>query len=289
MPKQKLKLFYIIVGGFLILCLAGSFLVGERPKAETIQEVMRDAVLHEGGKISFFGILEVNPAVISGMIVTGVLLLLAAIIRIFVIPRFRIVPGKLQLLLEAWVSFFSDMAKTNSPHHHSFLGAYIFAAGSYIFFGTVFELFGLQWVTVAGHSITLPAPLSDINGAISIGCLSYLVILLGGIVVNKFYGALNGLKEFSLPISLSFRRPAQRTAGDGTGLLQHPSQLSSAGGSGSPLHAAARLDPDLCPHHADQHLLWRGYGTPRENRKTKEKGKTGFCLIGKGRYYENAL
>lgn len=205
MPKQKLKLFYIIVGGFLILCLAGSFLVGERPKAETIQEVMRDAVLHEGGKISFFGILEVNPAVISGMIVTGVLLLLAAIIRIFVIPRFRIVPGKLQLLLEAWVSFFSDMAKTNSPHHHSFLGAYIFAAGSYIFFGTVFELFGLQWVTVAGHSITLPAPLSDINGAISIGCLSYLVILLGGIVVNKFYGALNGLKEFSLPISLSFR------------------------------------------------------------------------------------
>ncbi|MBR4703807.1 MAG: F0F1 ATP synthase subunit A [Oscillospiraceae bacterium] len=204
-PKQKRKWFYLIVGGFLLICLLGSILVGERPKAESIQEVMRDAVLHESGRISLFGLLEVNPGLISAFVVTGILLLLAALLRIFVIPRFRRVPGKLQLLLETWVSFFADMARTNSPHHNAFLGAYLFVAGSYIFFGTVFELFGLQAVTLAGHSISLPAPLSDINGAIALGCLSYLVILLSGIVVNKLHGAVSGLKEFSLPISMSFR------------------------------------------------------------------------------------
>ncbi len=205
MPKQKLKWFYLIVGCFLLLCLVGSFLVGERPKTESIQEVMRDAVLHESGRISLFGVLEVNPGLISAFAVTGALLLLAALLRIFAVPRFRRVPGKLQLLLETWVSFFTDMARTNSPHHNAFLGVYLFAAGSYIFFGTVFELFGLQAVTTAGHSISLPAPLSDINGAIALGCLSYLVILLGGIGVNKLRGAMSGLKEFSLPISMSFR------------------------------------------------------------------------------------
>ena len=205
MPKQKLKWFYLIVGGFLLICLVGSILVGERPKAESIQEVMRDAVLHESGRISLFGLLGVNPGLISAFVVTGILLLLAALLRIFVIPRFQRVPGKLQLLLETWVSFFTDMARTNSPHHNAFLGVYLFVAGSYIFFGTVFELFGLQAVTLAGHSISLPAPLSDINGAIALGCLSYLVILVSGIVVNKLHGAVSGLKEFSLPISMSFR------------------------------------------------------------------------------------
>ncbi len=205
MPKQKLKWFYLIVGGFLLICLVGSILVGERPKAESIQEVMRDAVLHESGRISLFGLLEVNPGLISAFVVTGILLLLAALLRIFVIPRFQRVPGKLQLLLETWVSFFTDMARTNSPHHNAFLGVYLFVAGSYIFFGTVFELLGLQAVTLAGHSISLPAPLSDINGAIALGCLSYLVILVSGIVVNKLHGAVSGLKEFSLPISMSFR------------------------------------------------------------------------------------
>ena len=71
--------------------------------------------------------------------------------------------------------------------------------------GTVFELFGLQATTVNGASIALPAPLSDINAAVSLGCLSYLVILSGGIAQNKIRGVGSTLKEFSLPISMSFR------------------------------------------------------------------------------------
>ena len=192
------------MGAFLLLCFVGSLLLGTRPKAESIQEVMKDAVLHETGKIAFLG-MEVNPAVISDLVITGAVLLFAVCMSIFVIPKFRYTPGKLQLLLELWVGYFDNLAKTNSPHHSGFIGAYAFGAGSYIFLSTIFELLGIQGVTTHGVSIALPAPLSDINGAIALGCLTYLVILGGGILLGGGKGAVNALKDFSLPISMSFR------------------------------------------------------------------------------------
>lgn len=189
----------------LALLVCGLLFGGTAVEKESIKEVMRDAVLHESNKISLFGIKDVNPALISAYTVTAVVLVIAACIRIFVIPKFRYVPGKFQLLLEQMVGYFDNLAKSNSPHRNGFLGAYVFAAGVYIFIGTLFELFGLQGVTTKGMSIALPAPLSDINAAISLGCLSYLVILSGGIVGNGFRGVGSTLKDFSLPISMSFR------------------------------------------------------------------------------------
>ena len=41
--------------------------------------------------------------------------------------------------------------------------------------------------------------------AIAMGCMSYLFILCGGIAANKMKGMANTLKDFSLPISMSFR------------------------------------------------------------------------------------
>jgi len=108
-------------------------------------------------------------------------------------------------VLETAVGFFDGLAKENSPHRNRFLGAYVFTAGAYIFVGTIFELFGFQAITTHGSSIALPAPLADINGAIMMGCLSYLVILSGGVAENKLKGVGLTLKEFSLPISMSFR------------------------------------------------------------------------------------
>ena len=152
-----------------------------------------------------FGIKDVNPAFVSAIVISASLLLIALIIRIFVIPRFKMVPGKFQLLLEELVGYFDRLAKSNSPHRNGFLGAYVFAAGVYVFLGTIFELFGIQAVATNGSSIALPAPLSDINAAIAMGCLSYLAIMSGGIAGNKLKGVGNTLKDFSLPISMSFR------------------------------------------------------------------------------------
>ncbi|MDO4519158.1 MAG: F0F1 ATP synthase subunit A [Eubacteriales bacterium] len=206
MKKRK------IPAGIVVLCLVLAGLLagiirtnhpGE--KHETIKQAMRDAVLHEDGKIHLLGIKNVNPAVISAITITVILLLIALCIRVFVIPKFQLVPGKFQLLLEELVGLFDGLAKSNSPHRNGFLGAYIFAAGVYIFTSTIFELFGLQAITVAGHSIALPAPLSDINAAIAMGCLSYLIIMSGGIAGNGLKGIGLTLKDFSLPISMSFR------------------------------------------------------------------------------------
>lgn len=202
MSKQKKGFVLCMVAAAVMLVI--SLLLPAAPKGETVQEAMRDAVLHESNRIDLFG-KEVNPGLISAMTVSGILLVVAACLRIFVIPRFQYVPGRLQLLLEELVGLFDRMAKSNSPERNGFLGAYIFGAGVYIFTGTIFELFGLQAVTTQGHSIALPAPLSDINAAIALGCLSYLVILSGGVASNGMRGVGRTLKEFSLPISMSFR------------------------------------------------------------------------------------
>ncbi len=205
MNKRKKTVGIAAFACIFLALLLGSILTYHGASDESIKEVMRDAVLHETNKISLFGIKDVNPALISGFTVTAILLILAACIRIFVIPRFKYVPGKFQLLLEQLVELFDGLAKSNSPHRNGFLGAYIFAAGVYIFTGTIFELFGFQAVTTGGLSIALPAPLSDINAAISLGCLSYLIILSGGIAGNGIRGVGKTLKDFSLPISMSFR------------------------------------------------------------------------------------
>ncbi len=205
MSKKRKLISAIILGTVVAGLLVGIFLTGSAQKTETIQETMKDAVLHESVKVSFFGLFDVNPALISAFTVTGILFVFSLVVRIFVIPKFSYVPGKFQLLLEEAVGLFDKLAKGNSPHKNGFLGAYIFAAGSYIFVGTIFELFGVQAVSTSGHAISLPAPLADINGAISIGCLSYLIILSGGLIANGIKGVGKTLKDFSLPISMSFR------------------------------------------------------------------------------------
>ena len=203
---KKQNIIGCIVFGMIVAALVAGICLTDSlyTRTEDISDVMQDAVLHERDRISLFGML-VNPGLISAFLVTAAVLLFAAAVRIFAIPKFKTVPGRFQLLLETLVGYFGGQAKRSSPHRNSFLGAYLFAAGVYIFVGTVLELFGLQAQNASGHSVSLPAPLSDINGAIALGCLSYLIILSGGIAGNGVRGIGRTLKDFSLPISMSFR------------------------------------------------------------------------------------
>ena len=203
---SKGRIVFIAVWLALIAALTAAVLIIGLPSGngEDIREVMRDGVLHDVNKINFFG-LRVNPALISSCVVTAVLLIAAVIIRIFAVPRFKTVPGKFQAVIEKAVSFFDGLASDNSPHKTGFAAAYVFGAGIYIFFGTLFELFGFQAITAEGRPVSLPAPLADINGALAMGLLSFAVILGAGLVSNGPAGALRVLKDFSLPVSMSFR------------------------------------------------------------------------------------
>lgn len=202
---KRTKIIVLATGlSMIVMLLVGIFLIPSPSGGESINDAMRDSVLHETNKINLFG-LEVNPAVISAFTVTGGIFVFALAVRIFVIPRFTLVPRGFQLVLETAVGTFDGMAKTSSPGRNKFLGAYIFTAAAYIFIGTLFELLGLQAVTTLGRSVSLPAPLADINGAITMGCVSYAVILGGGIAANGLKGMGKTLKDFSLPVSMSFR------------------------------------------------------------------------------------
>lgn len=132
MSKKRKRISLAVWLALILLTLAGVFLTDSAEQSESIRELMRDAVLHDGNQIDLFG-LRVNPGLISAFTVTALLLTGALLIRIFVIPKFKYVPGKLQLLLEQLVGFFDGLGKTNSPHRHGFLNVYLFSAGVYIF------------------------------------------------------------------------------------------------------------------------------------------------------------
>ena len=206
MKRKKLWIALACAAFFAALILSVALTGRTGGPEEPIKEMMRDAVLHEDNRVGLPGGMTVNPGLVSAFTVTGILLAAAALLRVLVVPRFREKePGRAQLALELLVGTFDDLARSNSPHRNRFLGAYLFGAGVYIFASTIFELTGLQVVTTGGRSVSLPAPLSDINGAIAMGCVSYLVILGGGVAANGARGLGRGLKEFSLPISMSFR------------------------------------------------------------------------------------
>lgn len=206
MSKKQRVVSIVVFSIVIVLLLIGIILTnGSYTNHESIREVMKNAVLNETNKVSLFGLTDVNPGLISAFVVTVILSVFAIIVRIFVIPKFKMIPGRFQLLLEEAVGMFDRLGKSNSPHKNKFISAYVFTAGTYIFVGTILELFGFQVVSIHNMSVPLPAPLADINGAISMALLSYLVILSGGISSNGFKGILYTLKEFSLPISMSFR------------------------------------------------------------------------------------
>ncbi len=203
--SRGMRIFLIVWLALIAVLLAAILLIGLPPgESEPIKAVMRDGVLHDLYRVNVFGV-RVDPALISAWVVTAVLLLLAAVLRLFVISRFTYVPGRLQSVIEALVEFFSGMARSNSPHRPGFVGAYIFSAGVYIFFSTIFELFGFRVMTDAGVTVALPAPIADINAALAMGFLSFFVILIAGFCLGGVRGGLGVLKDFSLPISMSFR------------------------------------------------------------------------------------
>lgn len=139
MSKKKKIISLIVFIAIIALLIAGIILTRDSYKeSETIQEIMKDAVLHDAEKVSLFGISYVNPGLISAYTVTAILFIFALIIRIFFIPKFKRIPGKLQLLLEQAVGMFDNLAKSNSPHRNKFLGAYIFSAGTYIWYRNSF-------------------------------------------------------------------------------------------------------------------------------------------------------
>ena len=74
MSKRRKRISLAVWLALILLTLAGVFLTDSAGQSESIQELMRDAVLHDGNQIDLFG-LRVNPGLISAFTVTALLLI----------------------------------------------------------------------------------------------------------------------------------------------------------------------------------------------------------------------
>ena len=155
----------------------------------SLGDAMKEALLPEN--VDFLG-LGVNPSFYTSLIVAGVLILLAVLVRVFAIPRFKDVPGRLQSVLESIVLMFDKMNEENDTSR-AFMGAYVFSAAAYIFLGTMVELIGLRPV------------MGDLNACLALSVCTFFLIAIFGAKVNGPKGALGALKDRTLPVSMSFR------------------------------------------------------------------------------------
>ena len=79
MKERKKVLLWLLIVAVL---LAASIITGNHAgQSETIQQTMRDAVLHNENRIDLLGWKAVNPGLISGFVVTAILLIAAAVLR----------------------------------------------------------------------------------------------------------------------------------------------------------------------------------------------------------------
>ena len=132
--KNKIRYYFVILAVFSLLF---GFLLGPQQAEHDLKVVMREAVTHEMDKVSIFGI-ETNPSVLSAFTVSGFLIVAAILIRLIFIPKFQIVPGRMQMILEQLVMTFKKLAKDNSPQFTKILEPYIFTAGIYVAVSTLF-------------------------------------------------------------------------------------------------------------------------------------------------------
>ena len=161
---------------------------------------------HVAPKTAFqiFGI-NVSESVVWGAFTVLLLIIFAAVVRIFVIPKFKIVPGKFQIIVE-WLMGCFDSMSIQTGRFSKYIGPYIFGTAAFICVGTLLELTGLR------------PPIADINTCAALALMSFFLINLFGIRKHgpigriKYYfkpsaivGPFRIMSDLMVPVSMSFR------------------------------------------------------------------------------------
>lgn len=135
------------------------------------------------------GDFDITVTMFSSVVVTVLLLIFAAVVRIFLIPKWekdvRRVSG-LRMLLEWVVGMFVTDSEELTEKYSKYAGPVYFCCSAYIMFGVLIELFGLR------------SPLSDLNCDIVFGVVTFLMVQVLGIVKHR----ARRLKHFAPVIPL---------------------------------------------------------------------------------------
>lgn len=145
------------------------------------------------------GIFVVNDSVLSGFIVVVALLIVALILRLTIIRKWKTTPSGGQMFLEWLVSFFDKSADEMTENYSGLMGPYTLGAAAYICCGVLIELFGLR-----------PA-IADVCACVALALCTFLFIHTLGFAKNKqrrlkhYLNPINIITDLAVPVSMTFR------------------------------------------------------------------------------------
>ena len=155
--------------------------------------------------IKLFGILDVTNTLAVAFLASAILILLAAAVRIFLVPRFKERPGKVQLVLEMAVDGIQVFTEGKVEKWASVsLAPYIFTVTLFIVTNGLLELFGFR------------AAMTDINTTIALSLITFALIQYYSFKKKGLKGRIRHYKPYyiapvrlvtdlAVPVSLSCR------------------------------------------------------------------------------------
>lgn len=142
---------------------------------------------------------RINDSVISGFIIVAVILLIALILRLTVIRKWKTTPTPMQMFLEWLVSFFDKSADEMTENYSGLMGPYTFGAAVYICCGVLIEAFGFR------------PSIADVGACLALALCSFMFIHTFGFMKNKgrrlfhYLNPINLVSDISVPVSMTFR------------------------------------------------------------------------------------
>ncbi|MCR4614709.1 MAG: F0F1 ATP synthase subunit A [Clostridiales bacterium] len=179
--KRKKKLFTVMtVFGSWLTIVEALILIFGKEKKELEVEIFPP-------KMTLFGH-SINSSIVISWMVMLVLIILAVLIRIFVIPKMTEHPKGIQNVLEIMVEFIEKYIHSQVKGIDG-LGAYIFTIAVYMIACASVELFGLR------------APTADISMTFGMALITFFLINYYGI---KIRGVGGRIKSLASPSPLVF-------------------------------------------------------------------------------------
>ena len=148
------------------------------------------------------GSFPVTETMLSAAVATVLVILFALCVRIFCIPRWKNEyenKSAFRILIEYLVNMFDGNAKEQTHNNSGFTGAFYFACAAFICIGTFTELLNLR------------PPTSDLSLTLTLGIMSFLVILVCGFKSKRakrllhYANPINLLTDCVVPFSLALR------------------------------------------------------------------------------------
>ncbi|HCH28163.1 MAG TPA: F0F1 ATP synthase subunit A [Ruminococcaceae bacterium] len=197
--RKRLSIALTLFGGWLLIGTLVSMFSAKKAGLKIEFALFSD-------RISIFGFSIAKTVVIS-FCITGTVLILGTVFRLFVFPKFSPDdPKGFQNVIEIAVEAMENFAKNSLLDYSGQLAPYMFTLAVYMIFSAFTELFGLR------------APTSDLTSTFAMGLITFFLINYYGIKKKGVAGRIKGmakptplvfpmkiLSDVAVPVSLACR------------------------------------------------------------------------------------